>query len=411
MAAERPRILFLTRNCPHGPSFGAQLRTLHTARHLQRCGDLSVALILLHEPDKASLSKTEAEFGLAANLRMCRSPIRGFSARLRHELDPWFLNTEGWELDPHDASRVSDLISRHDVVWIHNVAVANGARINSCPSSVLDVDDLQSRYSGSAFKSSSRLRERVLTLRRAWLWKRREGMLLRRFTVLTVCSEADRAYLGGGDRIHVIPNGFDLSEVPVRSLSNPPRIGFIGLLRYPPNDQGVRWFAAEIWPRIKQSFPAARLRLIGAGADPGLGGMGPDIDVLGWIDEPSSEMASWSLMITPIQMGGGTRIKIAEGFARKIPVVSTSLGAFGYGVTSGKELLLADRSEDFAQACLSILRNPELGARLAECGWEQYSKRWTWAAIGPGVHAAVERALQSQRPCRWNRTAMQMEAE
>ena len=64
------------------------------------------------------------------------------------------------------------------------------------------------------------------------------------------------------------------------------------------------------------------------------------------------------LTIVPIKVGAGTRVKVAEGFARKCPIVATTIGAFGYDVNNGEEILLADRADDFASACLVLLSNP-----------------------------------------------------
>jgi glycosyltransferase involved in cell wall biosynthesis len=118
-----------------------------------------------------------------------------------------------------------------------------------------------------------------------------------------------------------------------------------------------------------------------------------DIDGLGWVGDSQQEIATWSLTIVPIRFGGGTRIKIAEAFSRKCPVVSTRLGAFGYDLRSGDELLLADDPRAFADACLAILTNKQLGEQLTERAWKKYAANWTWSAIGPKVEAAVEHCL------------------
>jgi glycosyltransferase involved in cell wall biosynthesis len=117
------------------------------------------------------------------------------------------------------------------------------------------------------------------------------------------------------------------------------------------------------------------------------------VDGLGWIEDPAAEIDSWSLMVVPIRAGGGTRVKVAEGLARSCPMVATRLGAFGYDLVPGEEILLSDNPDQFAQACLSILRNPEFGEALARRGLAKYESRWTWDAIAPRVEAAVDQAL------------------
>ena len=173
------------------------------------------------------------------------------------------------------------------------------------------------------------------------LLKRREHFWKERFSVLSVCSEADQQYLGGGEHVHVIPNGFERSaQESVREPTDPPRIGFIGLYSYLPNLEGMKWFVRECWPLIKEQVPDARLRLVGKDTDGPLKPNAPAVDALGYVADAGSEMATWSAMIIPIRQGAGTRVKIADAFSRKCPVVSTKLGAYGYDVQSGRELSL-----------------------------------------------------------------------
>jgi glycosyltransferase involved in cell wall biosynthesis len=121
---------------------------------------------------------------------------------------------------------------------------------------------------------------------------------------------------------------------------------------------------------------------------------GPDIDALGMVPDAREEIATWSAMIVPIHVGGGTRIKIVEGFSKKCPIVSTSLGAFGYGASHGNEMFLADSAEDFANACVRVIRQPAEAAAMAERGWQQFLEKWTWEAIRPRIWAAAEHCLR-----------------
>ena len=70
----------------------------------------------------------------------------------------------------------------------------------------------------------------------------------------------------------------------------PTRIGFIGLLPYPPNQDGVTWFIRRVWPLIKRDVPRAELRLVGRGSDSHFTKLGPDIVGLGWLEDPGDEI-------------------------------------------------------------------------------------------------------------------------
>jgi glycosyltransferase involved in cell wall biosynthesis len=155
----------------------------------------------------------------------------------------------------------------------------------------------------------------------------------------------------------------------------------------------MKWFVRECWPLVKRQIPDARLRLVGKDTDGPLKPNAPDLDALGYLADAASEMATWSAMIIPIRLGGGTRVKIADAFSRKCPVVSTKLGAYGYDVQSGRELLLADKPNDFAHACVSLIRDRVAASAMADRAYAAFLQNWTWDAIAPKVWAAAEDAL------------------
>jgi glycosyltransferase involved in cell wall biosynthesis len=121
----------------------------------------------------------------------------------------------------------------------------------------------------------------------------------------------------------------------------------------------------------------------------------PDIEALGYLTDPADEIATWSAMIVPILHGAGTRVKIADAFSRKCPVVSTHLGAYGYDVRNGRELLVADDPRQFASACVALIRDRAAAEAISERAYNAFLKKWTWDAIAPRVWAAAEDALRS----------------
>lgn len=393
----RPKILFVTSHWPLAAAYGAQQRVLNLARLLGRFGEISFVIVPTEQEDEETARRTRSEFNV---LRVIRpSPIdpgnllTKLPERLRHELDPRYMATDPYVVSEPDRVRLRKLIQEHDVVWVHTIRTANWFRLYRWPHSVLDVDDLPSRAYQSAVRSGANLKRRLLDLRMEWLWRRRERIFSDRFDVLAVCSEDDRRYLHTPEQVHVIPNGANLLTQHPRVLSDVPRIGLLGNCTYVPNEQGAKWFIHEVWPLIKQKFSQAQLRLVGRGSDGYLETLGPDIVGLGWMKDPAEEIASWSAMIVPIKTGSGTRVKVAEGFARRCPVVATTIGAFGYEVKNGREILLADRAEDFASACISLLGNRAVGEGLADRAHQRFLERWTWESFEGTVGSVVQECL------------------
>jgi polysaccharide biosynthesis protein PslH len=395
MYTDRPRILFLASCWPLGRAFGGQLRALHTARALGQIGDVTVMVVGSDAHDAGSALLSASEFRIAPPAGAFPLLNKGAWQRLRWAVDSRYLNVHGSVVSPGDRARVLSYLQDYDLIWVLNSRTPNLLQIWRWPHSHLDIDDIPSSYLRRVAITEQKTIRRWKARTQRVLLHRRERLLADRFSTLSVCSEADRAYLRNG-RVHVIPNGFARpgKEPQFVPLTQPPRLGFIGLYSYEPNLDGVRWFLRECWPAIRAAVPDIRFRLVGRDTDGPLKPEEPGVDALGWVDDPSAEIGTWSAMIVPIRLGGGTRIKLADAFSRKCPVVSTRFGAYGYAVEDGRQLRMADTAADFSSACIQLVRQPELGRALAETAWQEFLQKWTWDAIAPKIWAAAEDCLQ-----------------
>src|SRR5215212_412684 len=138
-------------------------------------------------------------------------------------------------------------------------AVANGARV------VLRSLNVEFRiWEGLARTETNPLRR--LALRHvATSLRRYEARHLDTADAIVPISAADaddfRA-LGTTKPIHVIPCGVELP--PIADESEPGTVGFIGSLDFRPNQQAVEWILDELWPRVIERAPGARLTIAGS---------------------------------------------------------------------------------------------------------------------------------------------------
>lgn len=393
-----PRILYVASSWPHGAVFGGQLRALQIGRALQRIGPVTLVVVSSDVAAPEVLQQAADEFAVESPVRINVQRNRGLIQRFQWAFNPRFLNVHGCVADGADRNRLLSRLADFDLIWVMNSRTPNILGQWHWPRSVLDIDDLPSVFQRTVSQNGAGVKEKCKARIQMHLSRRRECFWKKRFDVLSVCSEADRQYLGGDEHIHVIPNGFERpTQEPVCNHADPPRIGFIGLYSYSPNLEGMRWFVRECWPLLKRQVPDARLRLVGKDTDGPLKPNAPDVDALGYVADAASEMATWSAMIIPVRQGAGTRVKIADAFSRKCPVVSTKLGAYGYDVRSGHELLLADKPDDFAAACIKLIQDPLSASSMAERAYREFLGKWTWDAIAPRVWAAAEDALRLSR--------------
>lgn len=396
--SDSPRILYITPFWPGGREIGARVRSVSVLRALREIGTVEVIVLDDEKATSTAIATPACELNGADGIEVERRPNKGLSEKLRWTLDPRSPYPNGCSLSAESLRRVLGNLEAFDLVWFFKLRSPDMFPSIAWKGSVVDVDDVPSTYERAKLRAARGLRERLLACRNLFTWRRREKLLGERFTVLSVCSQEDREYLERlrvKASIHVIPNGYDKPCVePVRSPADPPRIGFIGLFDYFPNLEGLHWFVSRCWPRIKRQVPGARLRLVGPGSDGPSKPLLPDVEGLGWIADPAKEIRSWSVMVVPIRTGAGTRVKVAQAFSQKCPLVSTSLGAFGYGPMDGQNMYLADSVEAFSDACIKAIRDPERATQMAERAWHEFLEKWTWDAVSPRVWAAAEDCLR-----------------
>jgi glycosyltransferase involved in cell wall biosynthesis len=237
---------------------------------------------------------------------------------------------------------------------------------------------------------------------------RYERAAVRKFQHVIAVSENDRALMTkwvDGDRVTVVPTGVDLAQY--RPAPNPldisaPLVTFVGAMDWEPNVDGVEYFCAEVWPAIKAEVPQARLRIVGRNPDRRVQKWASNsinndnsIEVTGRVPSVVEHLRQSAVIIVPLRIGGGTRLKIYEAMATGKAVVSTTIGAEGLDVHHGHDIMLADDPRSFAQAVIMLLRDPELRRRYENAAAET-AARYDWPAIGERFSEVLQSAVEKK---------------
>jgi glycosyltransferase involved in cell wall biosynthesis len=195
--------------------------------------------------------------------------------------------------------------------------------------------------------------------------------------------------------VEVIPNGVDCQHnQPGLAQPQPNTLVYNGALTYSANYDAMRWFLAEVYPRIKVQIPGVSLTITGATHGVDLAGLALDdtVRLTGFVADVRLPVAQATVCVTPIRQGGGTRLKILEAMALGTPVVATTKAAEGLEVTDGEHLLLADDPAAFAHRVLELLATPDLRQRLTANARRLVEQQYDWAAIGCRFVTLVEAA-------------------
>jgi len=213
-----------------------------------------------------------------------------------------------------------------------------------------------------------------------------EGDQVRRFDHVIAVSERDRVQMArivDVSRITVIPTGVDLSQFDAAAEASQARsvVVFLGSMDWEANIDAVAFFCQEIWPRVLQQVPEAIFRIVGRNPGPRIKALaGSSIEVTGTVPNVANHLAEAAVVVVPLRIGGGTRIKIYEAMAMARPVVSTNLGAEGLDVTHGRDIFLADDPSGFAEAVTLFLRSPELRQQYGRAA-SNLARKYDWSVI------------------------------
>lgn len=194
----------------------------------------------------------------------------------------------------------------------------------------------------------------------------------------------------------LLPNGIFLSEYPatVKPAGLPsPALVFSGKMDYRPNVDAVLWFAREILPLVRKTHPEATFVVLGKDAVPAVRRLAEDpaITLTGSVPDARPLIAAATVFLAPLRMGGGTRFKILEAMALRRPIVTTTIGAEGFPITDGRELLLADSPSEQARAVCSLLEDAPTRARLGAAGRAFVEANYQWPAIMPRLQEVYRR--------------------
>jgi glycosyltransferase involved in cell wall biosynthesis len=214
-----------------------------------------------------------------------------------------------------------------------------------------------------------------------------ERDVCRRVKSVIAVSEADAAIMRneyGASRVYPVATGVDLDYFAPQPADPAADLVFVGSMDWLPNVDGVTWFVREILPLIRRRRPETTLAVVGR--KPGremldLAAADPKIRITGTVPDVRPFMWGSSVSIVPLRVGGGTRLKIYEAMAARIPIVSTTIGAEGLDYLSGENIVIADQPSQFAEQCVALLHDESGRHRLSAAAWELVHAKYSWEVV------------------------------
>lgn len=411
---ERLRLLFVSPMPPSPPRFGAQARTHGLLSRLGRRHDVTAVCLFDPEFEQEACTRGLAEYcqdvtlvpnplgrrGLPKRLLQLRSLVsRRTYQRLRNTV-PGFQET----LDRTLRERRFDLVFLN-FPYLSHYRLRQSPPGSPAPAIVIDSHDIGYDLARRIADTSGSFGERLYGRLNARKLAREEKGAYAAADGVCVCSAADQARLAADvpeAQTVVIPNAADVDALQPRP--NDPRadgrtVLFFGLLSTTPNVDGMLFFLGQIWPRIAAARPLAQCKIVGGQAPPAvLAAAGPRVEFTGLVEDLRPHLASAAVVVVPLRLGGGTRLKIVEAWAMGKAIVSTTLGAEGIEGVPGRDILIADDAEGFATAVVRVLDDPAQAAALGGAGRRLAVERYSWPRATQALEHFFRERLAARQP-------------
>lgn len=243
-----------------------------------------------------------------------------------------------------------------------------------------------------------------LVFSQEWLKTRNiEADVCRRFDhVITVSDEDQRTVQNEFAIQHTsaIPAGVDTEFFrPTKDIPRRGQMVFVGSMDWDPNEDGIMWFLREVYPNIRREVPYASLSIVGRAPSARLCATverAEGVHVTGWVPDVRPFLSQAEVVIVPLRVGGGTRIKIPEAMAMAKPVVATPIGAEGLSFQDGREICIAAHQQ-FAAMVVKLLGDSMARESLGEAARRAVVVNYGWERVAALFEEILNQVASSKK--------------
>ena len=396
------RILFLTQILPYPPNAGPRVKTWQVLRHLAQKGHEIHLVTFLREEEKVYLPFVSEICAQVHTVRIKRKRVNDLLFGIKSLLfgSPFLVERDNL---PQMHKEIQNLLLKNDFDVIHadQLSMAQFAwkakkliqknKEKKSPFLIFDAHNatwtIMDRMKGHV---PSLLRP-LITLEKNKL-RKYEGWLIDHFDHTLAVSEIDKEALLSNsvrdleEKISIIPIAVDTQQLlPVATSPTSNQLLTIGTLHYPPNADGIRWFIKEVFPQVLKQVPQATLTVIGKNPPNDFFELArlssPSIEITGYVDKLDPYLEKTAILIVPVLAGGGMRVRILEGFARQMAIITTTVGLEGIEAEPNRDVIVKDDPIEFSQVIIQLLNDRKKLNQIAISGRKLVEQKYDWKVV------------------------------
>ena len=391
------KILMITHLVPYPPHDGPSLRNFNLLKECSKNHEIHLLTFYRkahgHNPENLKYSIDELK-------KYCKD-VKVFAIPTEDHKLAWYLLLlfNIFSLSPYSvwaywSPKMVRAIKRKlqevtfDVVEIGEIGLANYSKLFHHTPTLLVHHNIESQVLNRRSKIQRNPIAKIYLRLQARKLKRLERKACESIDYHTTVSKDDKDTLlriNHKARVQVVPNGVDVSYFqPSEEATDDCTLVFAGTMTWYPNLDAMLYFKNEIWPILKEQSPEISIRILGKHPPKELldfAKHNKGFNVMGFVEDVRPYIAKATIYVVPIRTGGGSRLKILDALAMGKAVVSTSIGCEGIRVTNGKDIVISDTPQGFANSVLDLLQNSNKRNQLEKKGRELVVKEYSWSKI------------------------------
>lgn len=366
------RVLLLTHRVPYPPNRGDRIRSFHLLKFLAQRAEVSLAC-----PSEEPVADTTRQVLDRYCVQVAIGPTSriGRSCRAAWSLARSRSATEGYFWQPQLARKIRDWarVRSFDAVVCYCSGMFPYASLPELAAVPIMVDlvDVDSQKWIECARRASLAKQWLYQLESARVWKL-EGEIAKRATTVTLVSEEERELfrrIGCSSSVQVVGNGVDIeyfSPQPDSPAAAAHTCCFVGVLNYPPNVDGLRWFVESVWPAVRAEVPGARFMIVGKSPEQQVERLAavPGVELHANVPDVRPFLARSAVALAPMQFARGVQNKVLEAMAMQKAIVATPQSLEGLRAQPDVEVLAASDADEWSTAIVSLMSDPQRAERL-----------------------------------------------
>ena len=387
------KVLFLSTKSPYPLISGHSLRTYHTLKDAARRHDVTLVTFIQHPEHELKSEHIAHLKSFCTAVHTFLIPVDQSRIRLALSLVRNLLSDLPFVALKYDApemrAKIREIIANEKIDLVHVDMLPLSVYLDEfadLPKILVNHNVESVRLQRWAVSEPSLLKRLFLRLQWHKLC-RFEKEMLNRFDHCIAVSDLDRDVLvemGITTPIAVVSNGTDTEFFkPMGRSQAENSVLWLGHMDVHTNRDAVLYFWREIYPLIRQRNPDATFIFVGTAppreiVDAATGDL--RVKVTGFVDDIRTYVDEAQVVVVPIRIGSGTRLKILDAMAMGKAIVSTSVGCEGLAVEHGRNIVVADTPDSFANGVLSVLADKNLRESL-ELNAREGSRAFDWSRL------------------------------